>query len=71
MWRPGFQTRQCKTDLVGEVVWDKKISSSGWQHGQHLAMLNNGGFYVAAHYGTSAQYQYKVYKFDASGNTIW
>jgi hypothetical protein len=60
-----------KTDLEGELVWDKEISSSGWQHGQQLAMLSDGSFYVAVRYGTSSLYQYKVYKFDASGNTAW
>jgi len=60
-----------KTDLNGNVVWDREVSSSGWQHGQHLAMLGDGSFYVAVHYGTSALYQYRAYKFDSSGYTIW
>lgn len=60
-----------QTDLEGEVTWDKEISSSGWQHGQHLAMLNDGSFYMAVHYGAVDNFQYKVYRINASGQTLW
>lgn len=60
-----------KTDLEGEVVWDKEIPASGWQNGNYMAMLADESFLLASHYGTSDLTQYKAYKFDASGNMMW
>jgi hypothetical protein len=60
-----------KTDLEGEMIWDKEISASGWQHGQHLAMSADGSFLLASQYGTSDLTQYKAYKISASGQVMW
>ncbi|MBV6442102.1 MAG: hypothetical protein EPGJADBJ_03802 [Saprospiraceae bacterium] len=60
-----------KTDLDGEVIWDEEISQTGWQHGQHLAMLNTGSFWLASRYETADLSQYKVYKINDSGQSVW
>lgn len=60
-----------KTDLDGEVVWDKEIPQAGWQNGKYIAMLADGSFLLASHYDTADKNQYKVYKFDASGYAVW
>jgi hypothetical protein len=60
-----------KTNLDGDMVWETEYQVQGWQHGQHLAMLGDGSFLLAVHFGNSSIYQYKVYKISASGQIIW
>jgi hypothetical protein len=60
-----------KTNLDGEQEWEKELAGAGWQHGEFMAMLGDGSFFLASQFGTSNQYEYKVYRINASGDVMW
>lgn len=60
-----------KANLDGEVIWDKEIPAPGWQNGNYIAMLPNGDFLLASHYGMVDNFQYRVYKVSELGQVIW
>jgi hypothetical protein len=60
-----------KTDLNGEQEWEKELPGAGWQDSEYMAMLGDGSFFLASFFGTSNQYEYKVYRINASGDVMW
>jgi hypothetical protein len=62
-----------KTDIYGEVVWEKTFGGGSWDRGYDVIELSDGGYLVTGQTGSFGAGDSDVYliKTDADGNTVW
>ena len=64
-----------KTDLEGNLLWDKKFGGTQEAYSMRLIPISNGQFYIVGETLSNNPYPYNrdywIVKIDSSGNNIW
>ncbi|NOQ23306.1 MAG: T9SS type A sorting domain-containing protein [Candidatus Aegiribacteria sp.] len=62
-----------RTDQNGELIWTKTLGGSGWDCGNSVCLMEDGGFAVAGTTTSSGYGNRDMYlaRLDSYGNTIW
>ena len=62
-----------RTNQSGELIWTKTLGGSGWDCGNSICLMEDGGFAIAGTTTSSGNGSNDIYvaRLDSSGNTIW
>jgi len=62
-----------RTDANGDTLWTRTYGGSGYDYGQSVQQITDGGFIIAGYTHSYGAGGYDVYliRTDANGNTLW
>ena len=62
-----------RTDDLGELIWSKTIGGCGWETGNSVCLLPDGGYVIAGETtsGQAGSRDMYLIRLDSSGNILW